>query len=171
MKNITKPSITQSHNQNVQSIPSTKTHGKFSEVKSLDPTSAENLYNLVREELDPLFGKLVIDHQKSKFTYRGKNEIGYPKKTELDMISLFRFTKHNERGVKFWIYPYVLAGHTGLTDANRIYDALPVGSVEKRERNNPHKGAIFIEGVFSNEEEIEKFVKWIVFGNDRIIPV
>lgn len=123
------------------------------------------LYRQLREELDPLFGKSVIE-QKTKFTYRGKNEIGYPKKTELDMISLFKPTKHNERGVRFRIYPHVLAGHTGLRDANRIYDALPVGSVEKHEHNNPQKGAIFIEGSFSYTEEVERFVKWLMFGKD-----
>lgn len=138
---------------------------KFSEEKSLNSTSAENLYDFIRKELDPLFGKSVID-QKSKFTYRGKNEIGYPKKTELDMISLFKPTAHNQRGVRSRIYPHVLAGHIGLKDADRIYDFLPTGVVLKQEKEKFHPAEIFIEGYFSNVGEIKRFVMWLMFGGD-----
>jgi len=123
------------------------------------------LYQQLRQELDPLFGKSVID-QKTKFTYRAENEIGYPNKKELDMISLYKPGMYAHDKVRFRVYPYILASHLGLQNADEIIKVLPEGSETKQERENPHLGNIFIEGVFSNEEEIEKFVKWIVFGKD-----
>jgi len=134
-----------------------------------DINDPKGIYAKLRRELDIFFGKSVID-QKSKFTYRAENEIGYPNKKELDMISLFKPTMNAPDQVRFRIYPYVLASHSGLQNADEIVTVLPEGSVTSQERENPHLGEIFIDGVFSNEEEIEKFVKWIVFGNDRVVP-
>lgn len=122
------------------------------------------IYAKVRKDLDPFFGKSVID-QKTKFTYRAVNEIGYPNKNELDMISLFKPTMNATDRMRFRIYPHILASHLGLQNTDEIIKILPEGSVKKQERENPHPGDIFIEGTFSNEKEIEKFVKWIVYGD------
>ncbi len=126
------------------------------------------IYEKLRKELDILFGKSVID-QKTKFTYRAENEIGYPNKKELDMISLHKPGINTPDQVRFRVYPHILASHSGLQNADEVIKVLPEGSVTKQERENPHLGDIFIEGVFSDEEEIKKFVKWIVYGNDRVI--
>jgi len=123
------------------------------------------IYAKLRKDLDVYFGKSVID-QKTKYTYRAQNEIGYPNKNELDIISLFKPGMHAHDKVRFRVYPYILASHLGLQNADEIIKFLPEGSVTKPERENPHLGNIFIKGVFSNEEEIEKFVKWILFGKD-----
>ena len=128
----------------------------------LDPNG---IYYKLRKELDIYFGKSVID-QKTKFTYRAENEIGYPNKKELDMISLYKPGMHAHDKVRFRVYPHILASHLGLQNADEIIKILPEGSVTKQERENPHPGNIFIEGVFSNDEEIEKFSKWILFGKD-----
>ena len=129
----------------------------------------DGIYARLRKELDIFFGKSVID-QKTKFTYRAENEIGYPNKKELDMISLHKPGMHAQDQVRFSVYPHILASHLGLQNADEVIKVLPVGSVTKQERENPHNGDIFIEGVFSDEEEIEKFVKWIEFRNDGGLP-
>ena len=122
------------------------------------------IYARLRKELDPFFGKSVID-QKTKFTYRAENEIGYPNKKELDMISLFKPTPSTSSQVRFRVYPHILASNLGIPNADEIIKILPEGSIIKQERENPHLGDIYIDGNFSNDGEIEKFVKWIVFGN------
>jgi len=142
---------------------------KFSEEKSLDSTSAIDLYSLICEKLDPLFGKLVCD-QKTKFSYRTENKINYPNRKELDMISLFKPTTHSTNKVRFLIYPHILKNHLGLQNTDRIINALPEGSVLKQGRKNPHKGDIYIAGFFSNEGEIEKFVNLIVSGKTKDLP-
>jgi len=129
----------------------------------------DGIYARLRKELDIFFGKSVID-QKTKFTYRAENEIGYPNKKELDMISLHKPGMHAQDQVRFRVYPHILASHLGLQNADEVIKVLPVGSVTKQERENPHNGDIFIEGIFSDEEEIEKFVKWIEFRDDRGLP-
>jgi len=131
-------------------------------VGLLDPNG---IYAKLRKELDIFFGKSVIE-QKTKFTYRAENEIGYPNKKELDMISLHKPGIKAHQQVRFRVYPHILASYTGVQNADEIIKVLPKGSVTKQERQNPHIGDIFIEGVFSDEEEIKKFVKWIVFGRD-----
>jgi hypothetical protein len=128
----------------------------------IDPNG---IYYTLRKELDIYFGKSVFD-QKTKYTYRAENEIEYPNKKELDMISLFKPTMNASDHVRFRVYPHILASHLGLQNADDIIQVLPERSLIKEERENPHLGNIFIEGVFSNEEEIEKFVKWIVFGKN-----
>jgi hypothetical protein len=135
--------------------------GGETNINIIDPN---RIYAKLRKELDPFFGKSVID-QKTKFTYRAENEIGYPNKKELDMISLFKPAMNATDRVRFRIYPHILASHLGLQNTDEIIKNLPEGSIIKQERENPHLGDIFIEGVFSDKEEIEKFVKWIVFGD------
>jgi hypothetical protein len=125
-------------------------------------TDPNGIYAKLRKELDIFFGKSIID-QKSKYTYRAENKIGYPNKKELDMISLFKPTMNAPDRVRFRVYPHILASLSGLRNADEIIAVLPEGSIIKQEREDPHLGDIFIEGVFSNEEEIEKFVKWIEF--------
>ena len=160
---ITKSTLPKSHTpisdqQTAKNIPKPdKTN-----VGILDPNG---IYAKLRKELDIYLGKSVID-QKTKYTYRSQNEIGYSNKKELDMISLFKPTMNASDQVRFRIYPYILASHTGLKNADEIIKVLPEGSVTKQERENPHLGDIFIEGVFSNDKEIEKFLKWILFGKD-----
>jgi len=128
-----------------------------------------SLYRHLLQELDPLFGK-IVKPQKTKLTYRAMNEIGYPNKTELDMISIFKPTQ-NAVQIRFRIYPHILASHLGLHNADEIIKTLPERTKVKQERDNPHLGDIFLEGAFSNEEEIEIFLKWILFGKDQKNPV
>ena len=135
--------------------------GGKTNINIIDPNG---IYAKLRKELDPFFGKSVID-QKTKFTYRAENEIGYPNKKELDMISLFKPAMNATDRVRFRIYLHILASHLGLQNTDEIIKNLPECSIIKQERENPHLGDIFIEGVFSDKEEIEKFVKWIVFGD------
>lgn len=130
-------------------------------ISSINPNG---IYAKLRKELDSFFGKSVID-QKTKFTYRAENEIGYPNKKELDMISLFKPTISGSNQVRFRVYPHILASNMGIQNAAEIIKILPEGSMIKQERENPHPGDIFIDGNFSSEGEIEEFVKWIVFGN------
>jgi hypothetical protein len=122
-----------------------------------------NLYGKLCKELDPLFGESVYD-QKTRFTYRGKNTIQYPGKSELDMILLFKPTHINSYGVKARIYPFVLASHIGQTDLNLIINGLPEHFVAKTERGNPHPGSLFYEGFFTTEGEVERFLKSVVVG-------
>jgi len=126
-------------------------------------TVTSNLFGKICKQLDPLFGDLIMD-QTTKYTYRGKNVIGYPGKTELDMISLFKHSHSNFDGVKARIYPIVLASRIGQTDLNLIINGLPQHFVAKTERGNPHPGAMFYEGSFTSEAEIEKFLKSVVVG-------
>jgi len=128
------------------------------------------IYDKLRKELDVFFGKSVID-QKTKFTYRSANEIGYPNKKELDMISILKPTMTSSGQVRFRIYPHILASHLGLNNTDEIIKILPERTKVKQERDNPHLGDIFLEGVFSNEEEIEIFLKWILFGKNQKNPV
>lgn len=118
------------------------------------------LYEKLRKKLNPLFGKSVYD-QKTKYTYRGINKIEYSGKTQLDMIALFKPSNNKSDGVKVRIYPFVLASHIGETDLNRILNGLPEHFLPKKERGNSHPGAIFYEGCFANEGEIEKFLQSI----------
>jgi len=119
------------------------------------------LYQELRNRLDPPFGGSVID-QKTKFTYRGKNAIDYPGKTELDMISLFKPKNDNSAGVKARIYPFVLMGHVRETDLNKVLNGIPNHFIAKHERNNAHPGAIYYEGIFTNEGEFERFLKSVI---------
>jgi hypothetical protein len=134
---------------------------------NIDQYNLNGIYAKLRKELDIFFGKSVID-QKTKFTYRADNEIGYPNKKELDMISLHKPTMQAKSQVRFRIYPYILANRLGLQNADGVIKVLPEGSITKQERESPHRGDIFIEGVFSDEGEIEKFVKWIMLGRDWV---
>lgn len=118
------------------------------------------LYDYLRKELDPLFSKSIFE-QKTKFTYRGRNTLGYPRRTELDMISLFKHSSSNAQAVRFRIYPYVLAGHLNHKNPKEIITFLPAGSLMKQERENPHPAEVFIAGVFSNENDIERFLNFI----------
>lgn len=135
-----------------------KTPAKNTAVRDIE---VSNFYHNLCKKLDPLFGDMSID-QKTKYTYRGKNEIGYPGKKALDMIALFKHSNNKSAGVKVRIYPFVLASHIGETDLNRILNGLPEHFLPKKERGNSHPCAIFYEGSFANEGEIEKFLKSIV---------
>ncbi len=135
-----------------------KTPAKNTAVRDIE---VSNVYHNLCKKLDPLFGDMSID-QKTKYTYRGKNEIGYPGKKALDMIVLFKHSNNKSDGVKVRIYPFVLASHIGQTDLNRILNGLPEHFLPKKERGNSHPGAMFYEGSFANEGEIEKFLKSIV---------
>lgn len=131
--------------------------GGRTNINIIDPNG---IYMKLRKELDPFFGKSVID-QKTKFTYRAENEIGYPNKKELDMISLFKPTMNATDRMGFRIYPHILASHLGLQNTDEIITVLPEGSIIKQERQNPHPAEVFIAGSFSNEYEIEKFLNFI----------
>lgn len=130
------------------------------EGKPLPPSPALNIYTRIRSELDRLFSGSVID-QTTKFTYRGRNTLGYPRRTELDMISLSKPSSSNIQAVKFRIYPYVLARHLNLKNPEDLIAVLPAESVLKHERENPHPAEVFFAGSFSNEHEIEKFVLFL----------
>jgi len=122
-------------------------------------------YDKLRKGLDKNFSSFIID-QPTKFTYRGRNTLGYPRKTVLDMISLSKPSSSNVREVKFRIYPYVLAAHLNLENPNEIITFLPAGSLVKQERENPHPAEVFIAGSFSNENEIERFLTLVKIGKD-----
>jgi hypothetical protein len=155
--------------QKVYSVSSIETPINLVNVKAQSSTESSNLYQQLRLKLDTLFGKLVVD-QKTKFSYRTENKIGYPNRKELDMISLFKPTTHTTNKVRFLIYPHILKSHLGLQNTDEIINALPEGSVLKQSRKNPHNGDIYIAGFFSNEGEIKKFVNWIVPGRTNDLP-
>src|SRR5208337_2287093 len=67
----------------------TSTANSEIEKTNIGGPAPNEFYEKIRRKLDVFFGKSVID-QKTKYTYRAENEIGYPNKTELDMISLFK---------------------------------------------------------------------------------
>jgi hypothetical protein len=129
--------------------------------EKMDTGIRSNLYERLCRELDPFFGKSIID-QKTKITYRSENKLGYPKKRELDMISLFKPSSTSITLVKFRIYPYILASNQSLISPDEIILNLPVDSIIiNQERENPHPAEIFIAGKFSNEHEIERFINLI----------
>ncbi len=129
------------------------------------PSPESGIYEQIRTTLDQSFSCPVIE-QKTKVTYRGRNTIGYPNKTELDMISLFRPSATNPSSIKFRIYPYVLAAHLGIKNPEEIIRYLPSDSVIRQERENPHPAEVFIAGRFSNENEIERFLTLVKIGKD-----
>jgi len=118
---------------------------------------AVSLYEGIRNGLDGLLGTTVID-QSTKFTYRGKNTIGYPGKKEIDMISLFKPSSTKAGEIKFRIYPHVLAGLLDLINQQEILGYLPAGSIVKFEREKPHPAEVFIEGRFTSMSEVEQFL-------------
>lgn len=128
--------------------------------KIIENNHTSVFYDMLRNQLDKAFSSSVIDQSK-KFTYRRRNTLGYPRKTELDMVSLSKPSSSNVREVKFRIYPYVLAGYLNLKNPEEIITFLPAGSVLKYERENPHPAEVFIAGSFSNENEIERFLNLI----------
>jgi hypothetical protein len=118
------------------------------------------LFNRLQSGLGGICGDSIMK-QKTKVTFRGKNTIGYPEKSELDMITLFQPTTGNKTGIRFRIYPHVLAGHLHLKDAEKILENLPGRLKTGQERENPHQGEIYIDGHFVNSEEVQKFVEGI----------
>ena len=112
------------------------------------------------DNLKDLFGNSFIE-QKTKITFRGRNRIGFPNRQELDMIVLYKPSKSHPSHVKFRLYPYVLAGHCNASNALQVDQILPVKYVDGQERENPHLAERFIEGFFSQPEEIKQFCEGI----------
>lgn len=141
--------------QNNRSNP--RNAGSVMKSGPLPATAVAALYEELRNRLGPLFGGSYID-QKTKYTYRGMNRLGYPGRTELDMISLFKPLNAKVGGVRARIYPFVLAAHSGETDLNRILAAIPDHFTPKGERENPHPAEMYYEGTFRSVAEVERFV-------------
>lgn len=118
------------------------------------------MYDLLKGKLDPVFGKSIMD-QKNQYTYRVENKIGYPQKMELDMILLFKPKGQKNNGVRVRIYHYTLMNYLGIHDVDELIKNTPNNFEIDKGGNNSHPGDLFIQGVFSEENEVNQFIEWI----------
>lgn len=118
---------------------------------------AVDMYATLRSHLEEILGNSVIE-QKTKITFRGKNLLKYPRKAELDMISIYKPSNSMKSKIKFRIYPYVLSSNLNIP-IEKIKKILPSENTMMQERENPHKAEIFLEGYFVSEKEIELFIE------------
>ena len=123
-------------------------------------SSQDERYHRLLSALKLIPGISVKEHKRAKIDIRGKNVIGYPGKSDLDLISLFKPTKGSKKGVKFYVFPYILATHLH-TDERTITALVPHNAVAGPWRNGQHPGDRWIKGFFTNEEEVETFLDGI----------
>ncbi|NVO65751.1 hypothetical protein [Methanofollis tationis] len=124
------------------------------------------MYHQLFSALKQIPGSSVKEHNKTKIDIRGKNVIRYPKKEELDLICLFKPTNGSKKGIRFYVYPYILATHLH-TDERTITALVPSNAVAGPWRDGQHPGDRWIKGFFTNEEEVETFLNGIRSLYDR----
>jgi len=169
--------------------------------KSLDPEkssaprfhrpglSKNEIYNRLFSELKRI-PNIHVKEQQIKIDICGENVIEYHEgsrdKPELTLISLFKPTKGSKNGVRFYVFPYILATHlynnenetyenetnVNKTDKinageNKICALVPTNIVDDWWREGHHRGDRWINGFFTNEEEVEKFLNGIQSLYDR----
>lgn len=126
--------------------------------------SQEEIYNRLFSELKHI-PDISVNEQKTKIDICGKNVIEYHEgsrnKPELTLISLFKPTKGRKKGVRFYVFPYILAKHLQTDDESRITTLRPPNAITKQWRKGQHPGDRWINGFFTNEEEVETFLNGI----------
>lgn len=135
----------------------------------LPDQSQDEMYHRLLSALERIPGT-SINEQKTKIDICGKNVIGYRKgsrkKPDLTLISLFKPMNGSKMGIRFYVFPYILATHLH-TDESMILALVPSNAVTGPWRDGQHPGDRWINGFFTNEEEVETFLNGIRSLYDR----
>jgi hypothetical protein len=126
-------------------------------INNREYEDAARLFDHALARLSLIFGNSGFI-QETKITFRGKNTLGYTRSDELDMIIIFKPGRRKSTGIKFRVYPFVLAGHLNCQKLEQVEEYLPLGSESLKQSSSKPKWDIFHEGRFTSTEDIDTFL-------------